>query len=330
MISLSELKAAGKEISGSAAASLIDLGDGCACLEFHSKMNTFSPELVAFMVDAHHRCVREFRCLVIGNQGEHFSAGYDLAEFLDRAEARDWNGLDSLLGDLQNAVMQLKYSPIPVVAATFGYTLGGGCECLLHCASVQAAEDSIIGLPEPRIGVLPAGGATKELLARFTNTSAPADLFANVERAYAAIVMHGNSRGAREAESIGLLRASDGISASRQTLIDDAKKRALALADAGYDAPRRRQLPALGSDAYRMLLDGIDARLGVGAVSEHDALIARKVAWVLTGGAPQGTRDVAESYVLDLEREGFIELLKTPKSLARMRFTLETGKHLRN
>ena len=330
-ISLDELRSAGRELMSSEGGSLIDLGDGCGCIEFHSKMNTLSPDLVAFMVSAHERCAQEFRALVIGNQGRHFSAGYDLNFFLDSAAREDWNRLDRMLFSLQQACMAIKYSPIPVVAAIFGYTLGGGVECELHCAMVQATEHLVIGLPEPSIGVLPAGGATKELIARFSSEpKSTGDLFVPAKRAYDAIVTHGNQHSADSAKQIGLLRDTDGISADTTSLLSDAKRRALALADSGYAPPELRPIPVLGEEAYVRLSTQIDLRLAEERMSEHDAFIARQVAWVVSAArlTPRGT--VSEQHLLDLERESFIALMKTPQSQERMRYTLDTGKHLRN
>ncbi|HLV79036.1 MAG TPA: 3-hydroxyacyl-CoA dehydrogenase NAD-binding domain-containing protein, partial [Chthonomonadaceae bacterium] len=165
-LSLAALKAEGKTVHSSPEGTLVDLGDGVACLEFHTKMNTFSPPLTAFVNTAREIAERDFAALVIGNQGAHFSAGFNLKVFLDAIAASDWGGIDAMLRALQDAFMGLKYARVPVVAAPHGYTLGGGCECVLHCREVQAAAELFLGLPETSVGILPAGGGTTEMLAR--------------------------------------------------------------------------------------------------------------------------------------------------------------------
>ncbi len=331
-ISLAKLKAEGAVVLESAEASLIDIEGGVCCLEFHTKMNTLGPEISQFIQEAMDRANRDFVAMVIGNQGAHFSAGFNLRTFLDFAASDDWTGIDTLLKSLQDACLRLKYSPIPVVAGPFGYTLGGGCEVVLHCTAVQAAAELYMGLPEPEVGVLPAGGGTKEVLARSIADSTGADdAFFHVEKAFDAIVARSNSASAFEAEKFGLLREGrDGITMNADKLLHDAKERALGLAHSGYAPPAVKPIRVLGEEAYARLKMGIHWHWRSGIISDHDKVIAEKIAWVLSGGRLPFAQEVSESYLLRLEREAFIELLKVPKSRERMHHTLETGKLLKN
>ena len=331
MVSLALLKEGGSEVLASRDASLIDIGDGCACLEFHTKMNIIGPAMVAFMNRAIDRAAREFRALVIGNQGEHFTAGYDLNEFLVCVDAADWIGLDRKLADLQAVFVKTKYARIPVVSAPFGYCLGGGVECSLNCDAIQAESGAIIGLPETHIGVLPAGSGTTALMARLlAGATTPDEIHAGTKRAFDIIVTLGNAKGAASARQMGLLRDSDGISTMNGFLIGDAKRRALGLAAGEYRAPERKGIPVGGKPTYDKLLAEIEDRRAAGDLSDHGSLIAERVAWLLSGAGADEAGELREDRMLDLERALFIELLKLPKSRERMRYTLERGRWLRN
>jgi 3-hydroxyacyl-CoA dehydrogenase len=329
-ISLPRLRETGRLIAEVPEATLLDLGDGVACLEFHTKMNTFDRALTAFVNTARAIAERDFAALVIGNQGRHFSAGYNVKLFLETIAAQDWSRMDALLREVQAAFLGLKYAQIPVVAAPFGYTLGAGCECAIHCHAAQASAELYMGLPETSIGLLPAGGGTKEMLARaMADWDGESDPFPRVERVFEGIVTQENSSSAHEARKMGFLRPTDGISINSDRLIYDAKQRALELANAGHVPPVKRSIWVLGEEGLARLRMSIHGRYRSGAFSDHDRLIADKVATVLSGGLsfPQ---EVSEDYLLQREREAFLELAREPKSPERMRYTLETGKPLKN
>jgi 3-hydroxyacyl-CoA dehydrogenase len=330
-LSLSALKEAGKTIRDSAEASLIDLGDGVACVEFHTKMNTLNPALIAFLDQSREIAERDFRALVLGNQGKHWSAGYDLKLFLDAMAREDWKEIDRQLHDLQSVFLRLKYSKIPIVAAPHGYTLGGGCECTLHCTAVVAASELWMGLPETSVGVLPAGGGTTQLLARATQEAgANQDLFPSIERVFDLLMAPRTSTSAHEARKIGLMRSSDLITMNAGRLLFEAKQHALSLANSGYRPFVKQSIRVMGEETLarlRMKLHGLHRS---GAISDHDRLIADRVAYVLSGGNLPGPMEIREEILHHLEREVFIALAREPKSAERMRHVLETGKPLKN
>lgn len=330
-LSLAELKAGGGAVLTTPVGSLVDLGEGVACLEFHTKMNTFDQDLTAFVRTARERAEKDFVAMVIGNQGAHFSAGYNVKLFLQAIAAEDWTGMDVQLKALQDAFLGLKYARIPVVGAPHGYTLGGGCECVLHCGAIQAAAELAIGLPETSIGVLPAGGGTKELLYRAMESAAPgADPFPQLEAAFQRIVATPPSGSAHEARRSGMLRVSDGISLNGGRLLYEARQRAIAMAQSDWQPPERHGVWALGEDGIARLRMPVHWSFRSGLLSAYDRLVADRVAYVLCGGYLPFAQEVSEQYLLDLEREAFIALAHEPKSAERMRHTLETGKPLRN
>lgn len=329
-IVLADVKAAHGTVLDSPMGSLLDLGDEVACLEFHSKMNTFDPALCAFVNAARERAERDFRALVIGNQGAHFSAGYNLRALLDAAEAGQWDALEAMMREVQATFMALKGATVPVVAAPHGYTLGAGCECALHCVSIQAAPELVMGLPELNAGVVPTGGGVKEMLARAMQAwDDVSDPFPLVEQVFRLLVPPRNSSSAAEAQKMGFLRASDGLSRNADRLLYEAKQRALALANAGYRPPVQQNIRVLGADGLARLRMNLHGQFRSGVLTEHDHRIADRIANILTGGLPYA-REVSEAWLLHLEREAFLSLIGEPKSRERMRHLLETGKPLRN
>jgi 3-hydroxyacyl-CoA dehydrogenase len=294
-------------------------------------MNTFSPALVAFIVEARERAERDFAALILGNQAPHFSAGYNLNLLLEATEAEDWKAIDAQLQAVQSAFQGLKYARIPVVAAVQGYTLGAGYESALHGAAIQAAPEFNAGLPERNAGVIPAGGGLKELLARaMTDWNGEGDPFLHIERVFNLIASAKNSGSAEVARRMGLLRDTDGISLNADRLLYEAKDRALDLANAGYAPPVKRGIRVLGAEALARLRMPIHWQYRAGALTEHDCLIADRIAFVLSGGNLPYAQEVSEEYLLQLEREGLIALAHEPKTVARMRYLLATGKPLRN
>ena len=315
-----------------AGASLVDLGDGCGLVEFHSKMNALGADTFAMLASAAKEAKAHFDALVIGNQGENFSVGANLMLVLLGAQEEEWDELELSIRQFQNANMALKYADIPVVVAPFGMTLGGGCEVALHGNRVRCSAETYMGLVEVGVGVIPAGGGTKEMALRALDRCAGvegADPFAFIKRAFDTIAFAKVSLSGAEAVRT-FLTPADSVSPNPDRLIADAKQVALGLARAGYRPGRPRTgIAVLGRPALTTFKMGIyNAKQG-GFISEHDALIATKVATILCGGdRPAGT--ASEQHFLDLEREAFLSLLGTQKTRDRIAHMLKSGKPLRN
>lgn len=333
VISLKALKSEGKTLLEGKEAALLDLGDGVALLEFRTKMNAIG-EGVIRMLQKSLEFVEEkgYLGLVIGNEDPRaFSAGANLALILSLAQEGDWDELALAVRQFQKASMSLRYSPFPVVVAPFGLTLGGGAEFTLHADRVQAHAELYMGLVEAGVGLLPAGGGTKEMLLRFTQELAPyeeADPFEAVKRAFQLIAMARTSTSAPEARKMGFLRDGDGISMNRDFLIADAKRRVLELAP-DYRPPLPPRIRVLGSEALGNLRYAVWSFREAGEITDHDMKIGLEIAYVLSGGEGPA-REVSEWDLLDLEREAFLKLLGTRKTQERIAYTLKTGKPLRN
>ena len=332
VLDVAAVKARGGVKKKNAGASLVDLGDGCGLVEFHSKMNALGSDTFAML----HAGVKEgralFDALVIGNQGEQFTVGANLMLVLLAAQEEEWDELDLTIRQFQSANMALKYADIPVVVAPFGLTLGGGCEIALHGVRVRASAETYMGLVEVGVGVVPAGGGTKEMALRAHDRCAGvdgADAFPFVKRAFDTIAFAKVSTSGAEALRL-FLGPADSLSANPDRLIHDAKEVALGLARAGHRPGRpRTDVPVLGRPALTTFKVGVHNALRGGQISDHDALVATKVATVLCGGdRPPGT--ASEQHYLDLEREAFLSLLGTPKTRERIQHMLKEGKPLRN
>jgi 3-hydroxyacyl-CoA dehydrogenase len=321
-------------IRQSADASLRDLGDGVACVEFHSKMNTIGPGILAMVHTGLQELARNFDALVIGNQGANFSAGANLLLLLLEIQEQNWGEIDQMIRQFQRLTLAMKYSPKPVVAAPFGLTLGGGCELTLPAPRVQAAAETYIGLVETGAGLVPAGGGAKEMLLRTMDRLPPGtDALAAVRELFKTISFATVSGSAEEARRLGFLRPSDGVTMNSDRLLADARQAALDLARGGYRPSHpgpRSDVRVLGQGALAELKIGIHQALRGGFISDHDALVAGKLAHVLCGGNLVGASTVTEQYLLDLEREAFLSLCGEPKTQARMEHLLKTGKPLRN
>jgi 3-hydroxyacyl-CoA dehydrogenase len=329
---LEAVKRAGGLRKKNAGASLVDLGDGCGLVEFHSKMNVLGKDAISMLSAAAAQAREHFDALVVSNQGENFSAGANLMLVLLAAQEEEWDDLDLIVRQFQAANMALKCAEVPVVVAPFGLALGGGCEVALHGHRVRASAETYMGLVEVGVGLVPAGGGTKEMalraLARCAGV-ADADPFPFLKRAFETIAFAKVSTSGREALRM-FLGPADSVSPNPDRLIGDAKDIALAAARAGYRARRpRSDVPVLGRPALATFKVGIHNALRAKHVSEHDALIGTKVAGILCGGdrAP-GT--ASEQHFLDLEREAFLSLLGTQKTRERIQHMLKTGKPLRN
>jgi 3-hydroxyacyl-CoA dehydrogenase len=324
----------GAAVEKSKDANLLDLGDGVLLLEARTKMNTMGAGVLAMLRSGLERVADgKFVGLVIGNDDPRaYSAGADLGAMAEQVKGGDWKGLDEMVRYFQEGAMMLRRAPFPVVAAPHGLTLGGAAEYALSADRIQAHAELYMGLVEVGVGLIPAGGGTKELLFRFAEQLVPydeADPFEAVKRAFKLIAMATTSTSALEARSLGFLRpVADRITMNRDRLIAAAKARVLDLAQ-DYVSPVPRTITALGKDALGNLMYAAWAMKEGGQISDHDVRIARELAYVLAGGDGP-PRPVTEQDVLDLEREAFLRLLGTKETQERIAYMLKTGKPLRN
>jgi 3-hydroxyacyl-CoA dehydrogenase len=301
-------------------ASLIDLGDGVLCVEFHSKLNSLGEDNVAMVYAGLEETNRNFDAMIIANEGEAFSVGANLMLVLLAAQEGEWDELNFAVQRFQQMNMALKYAAKPVVAAPFSRTLGGGCELVMHCTRAQASAETYIGLVEVAVGVIPAGGGCKELLMRLKD---PLRIFELI--GYAKV-----ATSAEEAQKLGLLHRSDPVSMNPERLIFDAKALALALVPNYAPGSPRNDIKVAGESAYAMMkLGAWTARQGH-FISDYDMIVGEKLAHILSGGRLSGEQTVSEQYLLDLEREAFLSLCGNPKTQERMQVMLKTGKPLRN
>lgn len=314
-------------------ASLVDLGDGVACLEFHSPNNAIGGDIVEAINRSIAEVEENYLGLVIGNQGKNFCVGANLMALLFEAQAGDWEEIDLMARMLQNSLMALKYSRRPVVAAPFGMTLGGGYEICAHSHRIQAAAETYMGLVEVGVGLLPGGGGCKEMILRMCEgvpEGARVDLQPLVTKAFENIAMAKVSTSGEEARKLGYMRRTDGITFNPDYLLAEAKEAVLSLHRTGFTPLEPKAVPVIGETGYALLVLGAySLRMG-GYISEYDEHIARKVANVLAGGkVPAGTLRT-EQQLLDLEREAFLSLVGEPKTQARIQHMLAMGKPLRN
>lgn len=333
-ISLSLLHAAGRVVRHTDGASLLDLGDGVACLEWHVKMNVIGAEQIALLHESLEAVRRDFAGLVIGNQGAHFSAGANLKQFAAQIEAGRWDDMERTLREFQAATSTLRQFEKPVVAAVHGYTLGGGCEFALGCHHVVAAAETHMGLPEVGVGLIPGAHGTKEMLIRCTENIPridDADYFSGVRIAWETIGQAKVSASAPDAARLRYLRAGEWTQVlNRDWLLGEAKAKVLQLADGYRPQPSRTGIPAVGQSGIALLKAFMHGMRQAGQISEHDQKVGAHLARILCGGDLTSLHFVAESYILELEREAFLSLCGEAKTLERIRHTLKTGKPLRN
>ena len=307
-------------VASNAGASLIDLGDGVLAVSLHSKMNAIGGDALEMLQRGVREASQNFTALVVAAEGENFSVGANLMLLLLEAQEGNWDEIDAMIRHFQKATTGLRYSDVPVVVAPFGLTLGGGCEIVLHGDRVQSAAESYIGLVEVGVGLIPAGGGTKEMLLRL-----------GAQKAFETIGFGVTSVSAPDARRIGYLRDVDGWTMNRDRVVFDAKQQALRRAQDGYRPPARPTAIPVGGDAVRATLNlGVHLAWRAGRISEHDAVIGRKLSWILAGGALPHAGTVSEDQLLDLEREAFLSLCGERKTLERIQYTLKTGKTLRN
>jgi len=335
VIVLASRKAGGAVVKENEGASLTDIGDGILCCEFHTKMNTIDADNMAMLLEG----VRmlndgEFEGMVLGNQGEHFSAGANIMMILGDAMQGAWDKVEAASNHFQQVNMAMRFCKRPIVAAPHHYTMGGGIEMSQHTARVVMAGETYGGLVEVGIGALPAGGGTKEMLRRalaYAPASVPdVDPFPYVRRAFETIAMGKVSTSGLELIDLGYFTEQDIVVPNFDQQIKRAKDVCLGLIRAGYQPPKPATLIALGEPVRAIFRAAVyQMRLG-GYASEHDAFVSEQVAWVLTGGDRAPGTKMTEQDVLDLEREAWVRLCGTEKTQERMRYMLEFGKPLRN
>jgi 3-hydroxyacyl-CoA dehydrogenase len=320
-------------VKKNAGASLVDLGDGVLCVEFHSKMNAIGGDTVQMLQMGVREASQHFAALVVGNDAANFSAGANLMLVLLEAQEENWDEIDVMVRAFQQSTMALRYADVPVVVAPAGLTLGGGCEISMHGDRVQAAAETYMGLVEVGVGLIPAGGGTKEMIARAAEQMPPGttDYLPPIQRAFETIAFAKVSASGPDAQRIGYLAPTDALTMNRERLIADAKRHALERVRDGYQRPvPRTAIPVGGDTVLAGLKLGVHLAWRAGRISDHDALIGRKLATIMAGGNLPHATTVSEQALLDLEREAFLSLLGERKTQERIQHTLKTGKPLRN
>ena len=313
--------------------SLIDIGDDVLNIEFHTKLNSIGKDVVEGVQKGIQLGEKDFRGIVIGNQGEHFSAGADISMIFTLIVEQQWTLLEEAVKTFQDTSMMIRYSSVPVVVAPHGLTLGGGCEFTLHADAVQCAAETYMGLVELGVGLIPGGGGTKEMALRASDLYYNGDIelprlkeyFINIGQAKVATSGH-------EAFELGYLKTGrDNITVNTNKLIEDAKQKVIYLDNLGYTKPiKRKNIKVLGQEGLGMFLVGADTFREGQYITEHEQLMCEKLAYVLCGGDLSSPTEVSEQYLLDIEREAFLSLCGEAKTLDRIKNMLEKGKPLRN
>jgi 3-hydroxyacyl-CoA dehydrogenase len=320
-------------VKKNAGASLVDLGDGVLAVEFHSKMNAIGGDTIAMLQAGVREAAKHHRALVIGNDAPAFSAGANLMLVLLEAQEGNFDELDLMVRQFQQTMLQLRYSEVPVVVAPAGLTLGGGTEIALHGDRVQAAAETYMGLVEVGVGLIPAGGGTKEMIVRAMAAlpTPQSDPLPYVQKAFETVALAKVSASGPDALRLGYLAPTDGVTMNRERLMADAKAKALERVREGYHRPAPRTAIRVGGESVAAALKlGVHLAWRAGRASDHDKLIGTRLAHVFGGGALPHPTTVSEQYLLDLEREAFLSLLGERKTLERIQHTLKTGKALRN
>jgi len=314
-------------------ATLRDMGDGVACLEFHTKVNALDEDIFTMLNESLNHLESDFDGLVIGNEAEHFSAGVNLFTVVVGAQQGMWEMLDNAVKKVQDINMRMRYSPKPIVAAPVGYTLGGGCEVVLHASRVVAAAETYIGLVELAMGVIPAWGGTKETLRRVVNPVMRvenAESLPALQRAFLQLGQAKVATSAEEARMMNILGPQDRIVMNRGHLLAEAKKEILHMIATGYKPPAPEPIYAAGRDALAAIRIGAWMFREGQYITQYDHHVAGKLAYVMCGGDLTRGQWVSEQYILDLEREAILSLFGEEKTQARMWNFLQTGKPLRN
>ena len=322
-----------KVISRNPGATLYDLGDGVACVEFHTKMNSLDEDIANLIVEGLDRVETEFAGLVIGNEADNFSAGANIMLVVMAAQMGEWDKLNNIVKGLQDLNMRARYSPQPVVVAPAGMALGGGAEVTTHSSRVVAAAELYTGFVEFGVGVIPAGGGTKEMLRRIVNPAMKtenAEVLPYLQRVFTQIGLAKVSMSAEEARQMGILGPADRVVMNKDLLLAEAKKEVLHMVATGYHAPIPEKIYAAGRDALGALRVAIHMMKEGKYITEYESHMAGKLAIVMTGGELSRPTWVDEQYILDLEREAFMSLCGEEKTRQRMVAMLQTGKPLRN
>ena len=327
----SRLDTAPRLVRKNGGASLLDIGDGVLQVAFHSKMNAIGGDTIQMLQAGVKEASQNFAALVVANDGVNFSAGANLMLLLLEAQEGNWDEVDLMVRAFQQMTMALKQADVPVVVAPAGLAIGGGCEIVLHAARVQSAAEAYIGLVEVGVGLIPAGGGTKEMLARAME-SAPAgsDPLPYVQRVFETVGFAKVATSGPDAKRLGYLRDGDEITMNRDRLLADAKAAALTLARDYTPAQPRSAIRVGGEGVLAALKLGVHLAWRAGRISDHDAVIGRKLAWILAGGDLAHAGTLSEQQLLDLEREAFLSLCGERKTQERIAHTLKTGKPLRN
>ena len=328
-------------VKSNSGASLIDLGDGVGCIEFHSKMNSLGADIIQLTTQTLKPggLGEQFDAFVITNDAGNFSVGANIMLLLMAVQDEEWDDVDMMVRQFQNMTQLIKFSSKPVVAAPFGLALGGGCEVSLHAAARQPHAELYMGLVEVGVGLLPGGGGCKEMTVRALDAASSirgdgresVELMEAMKKAFENVALAKVSTSAYEARGLGFLSRGDHVTMNRERVLTDAKSKALELARAGYQAPLpRTDLPAPGENILATLKLGVHLMRQGEFISDHEVKIAGKVAEVLCGGAVTPGTPISEQYLLDLEREAFKSLCGERKTQERIQYTLKTGKPLRN
>src|ERR1700674_4210635 len=329
-------------VKKNSSASLVDLGDGVACIEFHSKMNALGADIISLILQTLKSggAGDAFDSFVITNDAQNFSVGANLMLLLMSVQEEEWDDVDLAIRQFQGIPQAIKFSPKPIVIAPFGLALAGGCEVSLHAAARQPHAELYMGLVEVGVGRLPGGGGCKEMLLRAVDSAASirpggrgesVELMEAMKKAFETIATAKVSTSAHEARGLGFLSSSDQITMNRERVLSDAKARALQLASAGYEPPvMRTDIPAPGENILAALKMGVHLMRQGEYISDHEQKLATKIAEVLCGGNITPGTPISEQYVLDLEREAFKSLCGEKKTQERIQYTLKTGKTLRN
>jgi 3-hydroxyacyl-CoA dehydrogenase len=313
-------------------ATLYDMGDRIACLELHTKMNALDADVIAMFHKAADAAEKSFDGMVVGNHApDAFSAGANAFLVLMAAQQGQWEQLGQMIKSLQDGLMRLKYAEVPTVTAPFGIALGGGAELTMHGAASRAHAELYMGQVEGGLGLIPAGGGCKELLARhLSDLPDDADPFVLIKKVFFMIAMGKVSTSAEEARQMGFLNPSDGVTLNRDHLLYDAKQTALGMARAGYRTPRRRSFRLPGKSGYATVRSQLQMMQAAHQISAHDVVVGSKLGYILTGGDVSPTVRVSEQHVLDLEREAFLSLCGEEKTRERIQYFLMNNKPLRN
>jgi 3-hydroxyacyl-CoA dehydrogenase len=330
-------------VKKNAGASVIDLGDGIACIEFHSKMNAIGGDIVQLITETlkpTSSVGANFEAFVITNDSPNFSVGANIMLLLMAVQEGEWDEIDFMIRGFQNMTQAIKFSPKPVVCAPFGMTLGGGCEVALHSYIRQPHAELYMGLVEVGVGLLPGGGGCKEMTLRAVDAATSirpdgrgesVELMEAMKRTFETVAMAKVSTSANEARGLGFLSDIDLVSMNRERLLSDAKAAAIEIARLGYKAAvPRTDIPTPGENILATLKLGVHIMRQGEFISDHEQKIGNKVAEVLCGGAVSPGTPVSEQYLLDLEREAFKSLCGERKTQERIQYTLKTGKPLRN